>query len=217
MPESADRPVRIMVVDDHALFREGVARLLSAEPGFEVVGSCGGTDEAYTLLRNREVDIALLDFDFGVRNCTNFVYAVNEAGFRCRILLVTAGLSENQAAELIRRGVAGIFLKHSPPTLLAKAIRHVANGEVWFEQQFLRSVIASASAPAPSRGVTLTERERQVLSHVFAGLANKEIAERLEVSESSVKATLQQLFSKAGVRTRSQLVRVALEKYRDLL
>lgn len=217
MAESPDHPVRIMVVDDHALFRAGVARLLAAEAGFEVVGSCGGTDEAYALLSNRAVDIVLLDFDFGVRNCTDFVYAVNEGEFRCRILLVTAGLREDQAAELIRHGVAGIFLKHSPPTLLVNAIRHVANGEVWLEQQFLRSVMLSASAPTPYKGTSLTERERQVLSHIFAGLANKEIAERLGVSESSVKATLQQLFSKAGVRTRSQLVRVALEKYKDLL
>jgi two-component system nitrate/nitrite response regulator NarL len=217
MPEIPAQPVRIMLVDDHALFREGMARLLAAEPGFEVVGNCDSTDEAYTLLRARAVDVVLLDFDFGARNCTHFVSAANEAGFRGRILLVTAGLNESQAAELIRHGIAGIFLKHNPPILLSQAIRRVVNGEVWFEQQFLRNVVVAASAPAPSKGESLTERERRVLSHVFEGLANKEIAERLGVSESSVKATLQMLFSKTGARTRSQLVRVALEEYKELL
>jgi two-component system nitrate/nitrite response regulator NarL len=217
MPETPPHPIRIMVVDDHALFRESVARLLSAETGFEVVANCGSTDEAYRLLRTHSIDVLLLDFDFGVRNCTNFVSAANEAGFRGRTLLVTAGLREYQAAELIRLGIAGIFLKHHRPSLLTQAIRHVANGEVWFEQQFLRDVMTTASAPALSKGEPLTQRERQVLSHVFEGLANKEIAERLKVSEGSVKATLQQLFSKTGVRTRSQLVRAALEIYKDAL
>jgi two-component system, NarL family, nitrate/nitrite response regulator NarL len=216
MPESA-QPVRIIVVDDHALFREGVTRLLAAEPGFEVVGSVASTDEADAFLRSNSADIVLLDFDFGVTNCTQFVYAANQAGFRGRILLVTAGLRENQAAELIRLGIAGIFLKHNAPTLLAQAIRHVANGEVWFEQQFLRSVMTAASSPPPTIREPLTERERQVLVHVFEGLPNREIAERLAISETSVKAALQQLFAKTGVRTRSQLVRVVLEKYKDLL
>ena len=130
---------------------------------------------------------------------------------------MTAGLREKQAAELIRLGIAGIFLKHNASTLLSQAIRHVMNGEVWFEQQFLRNVMRSALTSAPSTEGPLTERERQVLSLVFAGSPNKQIAERLGVSESSAKATLQQLFSKTGVRTRGQLVRVALEKYKDLL
>jgi two-component system nitrate/nitrite response regulator NarL len=125
-------------------------------------------------------------------------------------------LRQNKAVELIRLGIAGLFLKHNSPALLSQAIRHVVDGEVWFEQQFLRSVVTAASAPAPSSGEPLTERERTVLSQVFEGRANKEIAERLGVSESSVKATLQQLFAKTGVRTRSQLVRVALEKYQSL-
>lgn len=217
MPDSPPAPVRIMVVDDHALFREGVTRLLSAEPGFEVVANCGTTEEAEALLRAQPVDLVLLDFDFGITNSTHFVQSANEAGFRGRILMVTAGLGENQAAELIRLGIAGIFLKHHPPTLLSQAIRHVASGEVWFEQQFLRGVMSAASAPAPAPREPLTERERQVLLQVFEGLSNREIAERLGISETAVKATMQQLFSKTAVRTRSQLVRVALEKYKDLL
>jgi len=119
---------------------------------------------------------------------------------------------------MIRQGIAGILRKHCSPAALAQSIRDVSGGKDFFEPGYLRSVLAGIAAPAPEyRRKKLTDRERQVLRHVFEGLANKEIADRLQVSESSVKATLQQLFSKTGVRTRSQLVRTALENYKDQL
>jgi len=92
----------------------------------------------------------------------------------------------------------------------------VLAGKVWFDRDFLQAAMG-ASSVQESKGERFTERERQVLSYVFEGLINKEIAERIGVSESSVKATLQQLFSKTGVRSRSQLVRIALEQYRHQL
>ncbi len=88
-------------------------------------------------------------------------------------------------------------------------------GKVWFDQELLQQVMGGTGSHQESKAERFTERERQVLSYVFEGLVNKEIAERIGVSESSVKATLQQLFSKTGVRTRGQLVRIALEQYRD--
>jgi DNA-binding NarL/FixJ family response regulator len=92
----------------------------------------------------------------------------------------------------------------------------VVQGEVWLDQNSLRQLVHHAPAEAESRR-RLTDRDRQVMRGVFEGLANKEIADRLQISESSVKASLQQLFDKTGVRTRSQLVRVALEQYREQL
>ena len=207
--------VRILIVDDHALFRESLARLLGAEPDFQIVGHCGTTAEATAALQDHEVDVLLLDFDLGIHNCTEFVRAVIERGFNGKILLVTAGVNANQAADLVRMGIVGIFLKHDLPELLTEAIRDVAGGKVWINQKVLRNTVAAVSA---NRTPTLlTARERQVLSHIFEGLASKEIAERIGTSEGSVKASIQQLFTKTGVRTRSQLVRVALEKYKELL
>jgi DNA-binding CsgD family transcriptional regulator len=101
--------------------------------------------------------------------------------------------------------------------LLAQAIRDVMAGKVWLYQEQLQTALDSELASTETRSGRFTERERQVLSLVFEGLANKEIAGRIKVSESSVKATLQQLFSKTGVRTRSQLVRIVLEQHRDQL
>jgi two-component system nitrate/nitrite response regulator NarL len=93
----------------------------------------------------------------------------------------------------------------------------VLAGKVWFDRELLQEAMSGAGAKQGSKADRFTERERQVLSGVFEGLANKEIAERIGASESSVKATLQQLFSKTGVRTRSQLVRIALEQYKGQL
>jgi two-component system nitrate/nitrite response regulator NarL len=138
--------------------------------------------------------------------------------YQGRVLVVTAGLADNEVADLLRLGVTGIFLKHNPPSLLAKAIRKVMDGEIWLDQKYLKVLLQESRAgEREGRGRRLSERERDVLRLLFQGLANKEIATRLQVSESSVKATLQQLFYKTGVRTRSQLVRVALEQYKDYL
>jgi DNA-binding NarL/FixJ family response regulator len=102
--------------------------------------------------------------------------------------------------------------------LLAQAIRDVMAGKVWLDQEQLQTALRTeVGTPQDSRTRSFTEREQQVLSCVFEGLANKEIAARIGVSETSVKATLQQLFSKTGVRTRSQLVRIVLEQHRDQL
>jgi two-component system, NarL family, nitrate/nitrite response regulator NarL len=213
----SDSPIRILLIDDHALFRESVARLLGSEPGFQVVGGCASVDAGLDFLRRDAADIVLLDFDLGGRNGTQFMHAARERGFGGQVLVVTAGVDEEEAADLIRAGVSGIFMKHKSAPLLAQAIRDVTAGKVWFDPALLRAVVArGAKSSADAQESRFTLRERQVFSCVLEGLANKEIGGRLGVSESAVKATLQQLFSKTGVRTRSQLVRIALEQYRDL-
>jgi two-component system nitrate/nitrite response regulator NarL len=139
-------------------------------------------------------------------------------GFGGKVLVVTAGVVDSEAAELIRNGVSGIFMKHNSAALLAQGIRDVMAGKVLFGQELLQRAMSTASGPRQeSQAEPFTQRERQVLSYIFEGLSNKEIAGRIGVSESSVKATLQQLFAKTGVRTRSQLVRIALEHYHDQL
>lgn len=218
MPKSVKRPIKILLVDDHALFRESVARLLQAEADFEVVAHCESIDEAVSILRQRPIDIVLLDFDFGQRDGRDFMRLAKVQGFDGNVLVVTAGVDESEAAELIRNGVCGVFMKHSSPVLLAQGIRDVMAGKVWLDQKLLKDAMnASANRPPEPQSERFTRRERLVLSYVFEGLANKEIAVRIGVSESAVKATLQQLFSKTGVRTRSQLVRIALEQYKNQL
>jgi DNA-binding NarL/FixJ family response regulator len=213
----SDWRAKILLVDDHALFRDSVARFLDSEPGLTVVGGCASVEEASAFLKSNPVDLVLLDFDLGERDGNDFMKLAEGVGFAGKILLVTAGLNEASAVTLLKSGIAGIFLKHDPPAVLVEAIREVLAGKVWFDKNYLQKIINRATEEEPPRTRRLTEREQQVLVGVFEGLANKQIADRLQVSESSVKATLQQLYEKTGVRTRSQLVRIALEQYRDLI
>jgi DNA-binding NarL/FixJ family response regulator len=217
MPEPVTRNVEILIVDDHALFRESVARLLNAEAGLHVAAHCGTIDEALRWLAEREVDIVLLDFDLGQDDGLDFIRAARERGFEGKILVVTAGIERRQTADLIDAGVAGVFMKHNSAASLARGIHNVMAGQVWLDQELLQEAWSAGEREAHATTRRFTDRERQVLWYVFEGLANKQIAGRLAVSESSVKATLQQLFAKTGVRTRSQLVRVVLEQRKDEL
>jgi DNA-binding NarL/FixJ family response regulator len=191
------------------LFRESLSRLLESEPDFEMAGHCSSVQEALDVLGCREVDLVLLDFDLGQDSAFQFIGRVRELPVQPKILMVTAGMSDAEAVQLIAQGVSGIFLKQSSPALLIEAIRKIMGGEVWLDQKSTR-LLAPAASHTPGE---FTEREREVLRGVFEGLSNKEIAARLSISESTVKAGLQQLFQKTGVRTRSQLVRIALEQY----
>jgi len=198
------------------LFRESVSRLLAAEIGFEVVAHCGTIEEALQVLRRKSIDLVLLDFDLGERDGREFLRLLKEQGFKGKVLLVTAGVDTHVVSDLIRAGVSGVFRKHDSAALLTEGIRDVMAGKVWMAQAQLQSAVEGDTASAHfARTRHFTERERQVLSFVFEGLANKEIAARIAVSEGSIKSTLQQLFSKTGVRTRSQLVRIVLEQFRD--
>lgn len=216
MLETAEKAVRILLLDDHTLFRESVSRLLGSERGLEMAGHCGTVQEALQILREKAIDLVLLDFDLGCSDGREFLRLAKVQGFKGKVLVVTAGVDARAATELIRAGVSGVFRKHDSAALLAQGIRDVMAGKVWFSQQQLQAAMGS-EVPSEAAARHFTERERQVLICVFEGLANKEIAARIGVSESSVKATLQQLFSKTGVRTRSQLVRIVLEHYRDQL
>ncbi len=204
--------IRLLLVDDHPLFREGLARLLASEPDFEMVAQCGTTVEALQLLGRSEVDVLLLDFDLGDEQGNHFISLVRQSGYAGKILMVTAGMNAKESSVALKLGASGIVLKHSSPTTLANAIRLVARGETWVDQKVIQQM-ADRLLQGDQQGLlrTFTDREDQVLRGVFEGLANKEIAARIGVSEGAVKATLQQLFEKTGVRTRSQLVRIALE------
>jgi two-component system nitrate/nitrite response regulator NarL len=201
------------MVDDHALFRDSLARLLSADPEFELVGIEGTTSGALATLPDKEVDVLLLDYMLEDRPALELVSQLRERGFTGRILLVTAGLPDREALQMIGAGVSGIFLKQHAADDLKRSIREVFDGKVLIDEHYLWKLVQVATADE-SKALKITDRERQILGFLMEGLANKEIAAALNMSESAVKAALQVLFNKTGVRTRSQLVRVALEQFR---
>jgi len=213
----AKKTISLLLVDDHSLFRESLSRLLEAEPDLEMVANCPSGKDALALLAAVRVDLVLLDHDLGDMNGLGFLEAAKKLGFAGKILFVTAGMSDVETLHAFERGASGIFLKHSLPADLLRAIRRVAEGETWLDPKAVRSLVTAANAAAniaqeKTQPISaFTARERSVLDGIFNGLTNKEIATKLNLSEGYVKAVLQQLFSKTGVRTRSQLVRIALE------
>ena len=152
----------------------------------------------------------------GGERASQFLPAARQAGFEGRVLVVTAWVSDTEARRLMAQGVSGIFLKQAPLEQLISTIRTVAGGDNWVDS----SIAGPGDAP-PAKDASspplFNDRQRKVLRFVLEGLSNKEIAWRLQISESYVKAILQSLFQKTGVRTRGQLVRVAFEQYEDQL
>jgi len=211
------RVLRLLIVDDHALFREGIAELLSKEGDFDVIGKCASSKEALRFLDAETPGLILLDYDLGQEPAVEFAREARTKGFTGPILVVTAGVNEQEVFKLVQAGVAGIFHKHNPPNALCATIRQVAAGEVCIEKSYLKPLFRTISNHDSAAEPRLADRDKMILRYVFQGLANKEIGARLELSEGAVKACLRQLFQKLGVRTRAQLVKVALEQYRDQL
>ena len=210
--------IRILLVDDQSLFRESLRRLLQDEPGFQIVGSCASVREALTALGREQVHIVLLDDDHGKEQVSDFLEQAKNLGYEGHILLMADGMSGGAVLSALERGTSGIFMKDSPASDLIKAIHKVVGGEVWLDSEAVKAMVEAVRLGERRALQRLSERERTVLDLVLEGLKNREIAVKLQISESSVKWVIQGLFKKAGVRTRSQLVRVALEKHtRDWL
>lgn len=208
--------IRILIVDDHSLFRESLGRMLQAEPGFSVVGECRSLAEALATLSSFETDVILLDYDLGNELGTALLAELRKRQIHASVLIVTAGMPSDEAFRGFDEGVMGILLKHSSLDQLIAAIRTVAAGERWLGDGAVRGALLSSRYGIPDGSETarpLTARQSEVLRGILDGLTNKEIAFNLKSSETSVKAVIQELFQKAGVRTRSQLVRIAIEKH----
>jgi DNA-binding NarL/FixJ family response regulator len=209
------REIRILTVDDHSLFRQSLGRLLETTPSMRVIGQCATTMEALEVLSGSEADVVLLDYDLGEESGFVLLTELKSRAVDAKVLMVTAGLSDEATLAVMDAGAVGIFLKHNSPEQLIVAIQRVAEGEVWLDNAALQALLAGRRnrIEVVERSRPLTARQSDVLRGILDGLANKEIAWKLKTSETSVKAVIQELFHKAGVRTRSQLVRIAIEQH----
>jgi len=213
MTETPTSTLNILLIDDHTLFRQSVCGALQ-DPALHI-RHCGSIRDAVQLLAQEPFDLVLLDHDLGSERASHFLPAARQAGFDGHVLVVTAWISDNEARRLLRQGVAGIFLKRAPLDELKEAIRVTAAGGNFLDSSFSR--LSEESAHAGQMTPMFNDRQRRVLRFVLEGLSNKEIAWKLQISESYVKAILQSLFQKTGVRTRGQLVRVVFEQYENEL
>jgi DNA-binding NarL/FixJ family response regulator len=214
--------VRVLLVDDHTLFRESLRRVLEGDARHRVVAEVSTVREALDLLKTGiQFDLALVDYQLAEAaregNGLTVLRAMRENYPDVGAVLLTAGVGREQVVEAVRELRVGVFLKSDPISELQSAIDRTLNGDTWLSSG--ASIMLLSEPEHRSRAVEeagFTPRELKVLRWITEGLSNKEIGSQLDVSESSVKALLQKLFEKTSVRTRSQLVRFVFESGMEL-
>lgn len=209
--------IRILLVDDHVMFREGLSRMLEKEPDFSVAGQASSASQGLAVLHPCGANVVLLDVDLGSDRALDFVKGARAGGFAGHILVVTAGMSDPEAVQLVQAGISGILHKHHSTDVLCERLRRVASGEVCLEHAYLGPLFRAVDRTRAPKRASLTERDRTILRCILQGLTNREIGARIEISEGAVKASVRHVCEKLGVRTRSQLVKIALEQYKDQL
>ncbi|QSB13085.1 response regulator transcription factor [Natronosporangium hydrolyticum] len=210
--------IRVVLADDQALVRAGFRALLDAEPDIEVVGEAGDGAQAVRLTSQTRPDLVLMDIRMpGVDGLTaTRQLAADPALAQLRIVILTTFELDEYVFEALRSGAAGFLVKDTEPVELLRGVRAVAAGDALLSPSVTRRVIeqfaARAAAPTPPREVAdLTDREREVVALVGAGLSNQEIAERLVLSPATAKTHVSRAMGKVGARDRAQLVVLAYE------
>ena len=204
-------PIRVLVVDDHLVVREGLQHLLGAVHGFEVVGAAADGDEAVRLAGTLQPDVVLLDLGLPGMSGLDVISELVREGQRPSILVLTVHEDEGMVLEAITRGASGYVLKQATREELFSALRKVAEGGRYFDS-IVAEALLSARTKAPTTDDYLTAREIQTLELVAAGCTNREIASRLFVSPDTVKAHLSEVFRKLGARDRTEAVAMAFRR-----
>ncbi len=203
--------IRLLLLIDYVLVRQSLSRQLRLDPDLEIVAESGSPDEALEALGRSLPDVVLLDCDAVGGEAALFISTARQVGYQGKVLVLASEKDTKGLFRPLRAGASGVFLKHNSLDSLPRAIRQVAAGEAWVDLTVLQLLASSvADNESPDWSGRLTKREQEVLEGVLEGLTNKKIAARLSLSEGAAKAALREIFRKAGVRTRSQLVRAAL-------
>jgi len=213
--------IRILIADDHPIFRDGLKRLLALEEGFEVVGEASDGEEVLELMRSTDPDILLLDLRMPGLDGLSVLQRLKYTGSKARVIVLTASEDKNEFVQAMKHGCCGIVLKQTATELLFKSIRKVYAGEIWLDSHTTAAVMRQFASPArgamdPERKTRernpLSQREREIVGLVAQGFKNKEIAERIFISEQTVKNHLHNIFDKLGVSDRLELALYAIHK-----
>ncbi len=207
--------IDILIADDHPIFRDGLRRLLEAEPGLRVIGEA--SDGAETVLKARQLkpDILLLDLAMPRMPGLEVLREMSRGASAVRIIILTAAIEKRQIVEALHLGARGVVLKESATQLLMKSIHAVMNGQYWVGHEAISDLVEylreriSTGEPQP-RKFGVTKRELQIISTVVSGCSNKEIAEKFSLSEDTVKHHLTSIFNKLGVSSRLELALFAI-------
>ena len=209
-----EAPVRILLADDHSMVREGTRQLLEQVPGFTVVGEAGRGDEAVERTVELRPDVVVLDLRMPGVNGIEATRQIAARAPETKVLIVSAYNDEDYVVEALRAGATGYLLKTAPARELVNAVRSVATGAMTLGaevSQKLAAHMARGDAPGPRRN--LSSRELEVLRLIAQGLANKEIAARLHISQRTVEGHLNNIFDKLGAASRTEAVYQAVQQH----
>jgi len=207
-------PISILIVDDHAVLRFGLRAILETQPQLAVVGEANDSSSALALATTQQPDIVLLDLDLGKENGFDLIPGLLDAAPNTRVIVLTGVRDPAAHKRVVQLGAMGLVLKETALELILKAIDKVYAGEVWLDRTMIASILntrahANGSHEQNARAAkiaTLTEREREIVGLIGEGLRNKVIAERLVISEATVRNHLTSIFAKLGVDDRFELV-----------
>ena len=205
-------PITILVVDDHAVVREGLRAFLGLQDGFEIVGEAGDGDEALEQAERLDPDVILMDLVMPGRDGVSAMQMLNQRASRSRVIVLTSFLEDDRLLPALEAGAAGYLLKNSQPAELARAVRAAHAGEAIIDPTVAaRLVHALSKRPAATAFDDLTTRERGVLALIAQGRSNKRIALELGISEKTVKTHVGHVLAKLDVTDRTQAAVLAVQ------
>ena len=214
-------PVRVLIADDHPIVREGLRRLLSLEDDVEVVGEAGDGEATVSMVEKLDPDVVLLDLRMPGMDGFGALQRMQRLGRKTRVIVLTASEDKNEFVQAMKLGCSGIVLKQTAADLIVKSIRKVHAGEIWLDSHTTAAVMRQFASPsevgAPSTvrardRSPLSMREREIVALVAQGYKNKEMAEKMFISEQTVKNHLHNIFDKLGVSDRLELALYAIHK-----
>ena len=205
---------RILVADDHAIFRDGLRKLLDGADDVEIIGEASNGVECTKMLAKLKPDILLLDLRMPEKDGLAVLEEVNFDTLGTRVIVLTAAEDDRDVVRAMRLGARGVVLKQSASDLLLKSIRKVADGEIWLDNRMTSEVIdafkKSAEAGQRCEKPLLSDREKEIVQLVAQGFRNREIGEKLFISEQTVKNHLHNIFDKLGGSDRLELALYAI-------
>lgn len=204
--------IRVMVVDDHAVVRSGLVALLQSYGDLELVGQAADGSEALRLCTQVEPDVILMDIVMPVMDGVAATRGLRRTYPHAKVVMLTSCREPEMVTAAIRAGAKGYLVKNATPEEVVAAVREVHIGRPALSQEATEALITSVSGPS-APAVVLTERERDVLALLVAGMSNAEIAQRLVVSRSTVKFHLGSIFNKLGVNSRTEAVALAMQQH----
>jgi DNA-binding NarL/FixJ family response regulator len=208
-------PVRLVLADDHPIVLDGLEQLFRAQKDFTVVARCQDGTETLRAVRQHRPDVLLLDIRMPAPDGLQVVRDLQRDSLPTRIVLLTAALEEDDVLEAVRLGVQGVVLKEMSPEMLMECVRKVAAGEQWIERRSLTRALDKMlrrEAGFRDASAVLTAREIEIVRLAAQGLRNQAIADRLHISEGTVKVHLHNIYEKLGIDGRVALTHYAREK-----